>query len=110
MIGRVGGSSSGAPACDSAGRGECLEALERDVSSEFTRLSTVVHLHGGGAEGVGEDVVYDGLDHIAFQDAGPVLDIAGSYTLEEAVTELAAGRVHVVRLSPAAAKPRANAA
>jgi L-alanine-DL-glutamate epimerase-like enolase superfamily enzyme len=58
-----------------------LEALERDVSSDFTRLSTVVHLRGGGEEGVGEDVTYDGLDHVAFQDAGPTLPLAGSWTM-----------------------------
>ncbi len=60
-----------------------LEGLQLHVSSGFERLSTVVHLKGGGFEGVGEDVVYDGLDHIAFQDAGPVHDLAGSYTLNE---------------------------
>src|ERR671926_871963 len=60
-----------------------LEGLERDVSSAFTRLSTVIHLHGKGEEGVGEDVVYDALDHIAFQDAGPVHDLTGPSTLGE---------------------------
>jgi hypothetical protein len=59
-----------------------LDGLERDVSSDFTRLSTVICLHGGGEEGVGEDVTYDGLDHLALQDAGPVLPLAGSYTLD----------------------------
>ncbi len=29
---------------------------------DFTRPSTVVHLHGDGQEGIGEDVVYDVLD------------------------------------------------
>ena len=58
-----------------------LEALERDVSSEFTRLSTVVHLRGSGEDGVGEDVTYDGLDHVAFQDAGPTLPLGGSWTM-----------------------------
>ena len=58
-----------------------LEGLERDVSSEFTRLSTVIHMRGGGEEGVGEDVTYDALDHVAFQDAGAVLDLAGSHTI-----------------------------
>jgi L-alanine-DL-glutamate epimerase-like enolase superfamily enzyme len=52
--------------------GYTLEGLRAEVSSGFERLSTVVHLTGGGLEGVGEDVVYDALDHIAFQDAGPV--------------------------------------
>ncbi len=42
-----------------------LEGLRAQVSSGFERLSTVVHLHGGGAEGVGEDVVYDAEDHVA---------------------------------------------
>src|SRR5262249_59903205 len=36
---------------------------------------------GGGEEGVGEDVVYDSLDHIAFRDAGPSLDLAGKHTI-----------------------------
>jgi hypothetical protein len=52
--------------------GYTLEGLQANVSSGFERLSTVVHLTGEGLEGVGEDVVYDALDHIAFQDAGPV--------------------------------------
>ena len=43
---------------------------------DFTRPSTVVHLHGEGQEGIGEDVVYDVLDHIAHRDAGPVLDLS----------------------------------
>src|SRR5438093_696290 len=44
-------------------------------------MSTVIRLRGGGHEGVGEDVTYDALDHIALQDAGPVLDLAGEHTL-----------------------------
>jgi L-alanine-DL-glutamate epimerase-like enolase superfamily enzyme len=61
--------------------GYTLEGLERDVSSAFTRLSTVIHLEGVGEEGVGEDVTYDGLDHVALQDAGPALPLAGTWTL-----------------------------
>jgi L-alanine-DL-glutamate epimerase-like enolase superfamily enzyme len=60
-----------------------LEGLERDVSSDFTRLSTVIHLYGGGEEGVGEDVVYDALDHVALQETGPVHDLTGPSTLGE---------------------------
>jgi L-alanine-DL-glutamate epimerase-like enolase superfamily enzyme len=60
-----------------------LEGLERDVSSDFTRLSTVIHLHGKGEEGVGEDVVYDALDHIALQESGAVHDLTGPRTLRE---------------------------
>jgi L-alanine-DL-glutamate epimerase-like enolase superfamily enzyme len=63
--------------------GYSLEGLEANVSSDFTRLSTVIRMTGGGEEGVGEDVTYDALDHVALQDAGPVLDLAGSRTLGE---------------------------
>ena len=65
--------------------GYTLEGLQANVSSGFERLSTVVHLTGGGLEGVGEDVVYDALDHIAFQDAGPVhaKALSGRHTLGE---------------------------
>ena len=59
------------------------EGLSAQVSSAFERLTTVVHLHGGGVEGVGEDVVYDGEDQVALQEAGPTLALAGSYTLGE---------------------------
>jgi hypothetical protein len=50
---------------------------------EFTRPSTVIHLHGDGEEGIGEDVIYDVLDHIAHRDAGPVLDLTRAATLGE---------------------------
>jgi hypothetical protein len=59
-----------------------LEGLERDVSSDFTRLTTVVRLRGGGHEGVGEDVAYDALDHVAAQDAGADVPLAGRHTIE----------------------------
>ncbi len=58
-----------------------LEGLTKDVSSEFTRDTTVVHLSGAGHEGVGEDVTYHGLDHIAFQDEEKSLPISGSFTI-----------------------------
>jgi len=67
-----------------------LEPLERDVSSDFTRLSTVVRLHGGGHDGVGEDVTYEALDHIALQDAGASQPLAGAHTLDS-FAELLAG-------------------
>jgi L-alanine-DL-glutamate epimerase-like enolase superfamily enzyme len=60
-----------------------LEGLRAHVSSGFERLSTVVHLFGGGAEGVGEDVVYDAEDHVALQEAGPTHALAGRYALGE---------------------------
>ena len=58
-----------------------LEGLEHKITEEMERLTTVIRLKGGGEEGVGEDVVYDALDHVAFQDAGPVLDLAGEHTI-----------------------------
>jgi hypothetical protein len=60
-----------------------LEGLRAQVSSGFERLTTVVHLHGGELEGVGEDVVYQAEDHVAFQEAGAVHDLRGSYALGE---------------------------
>jgi len=58
-----------------------LQGLSADVSSGFQRLTTVVHLQGGGLEGVGEDVVYDAPDQTALQEAGAVLGLAGRWTL-----------------------------
>lgn len=49
----------------------------------FTRPSTLVRLRGGGQEGLGEDVIYDQLDHIAHRDAGAVLDLSAARTLGE---------------------------
>ena len=37
-----------------------------------------MRLRGGGDEGIGEDVIYDVLDHIAHRDAGPVHDLSGA--------------------------------
>jgi L-alanine-DL-glutamate epimerase-like enolase superfamily enzyme len=58
-----------------------LERLELDVSSGFFRVSTVIRLHGGGTDGVGEDVTYETPDHDRLQEAGPILPLAGSWTL-----------------------------
>jgi L-alanine-DL-glutamate epimerase-like enolase superfamily enzyme len=58
-----------------------LEPLQRDVSSDFTRFTTVIHLRGDGAEGVGEDVTYEGEAHELLQQAGPVQPLAGTWTL-----------------------------
>ncbi len=74
-----------------------LEGLELRFSEEFTRQTTLVQLHGpGGETGVGEDVVYDGLDHVALQAEGGALDLAGSYTLDSF-----AQRLEEVELWPA---------
>ncbi|MGH2962449.1 MAG: hypothetical protein ACRDL3_09695, partial [Solirubrobacterales bacterium] len=59
-----------------------LEGQDREYG-EFTRPSTIVHMRGDDHEGLGEDVVYTVLDHIAHRDAGPVHDLSGPGTLGE---------------------------
>jgi L-alanine-DL-glutamate epimerase-like enolase superfamily enzyme len=59
-----------------------LERLELVISPEFTRVTTVIHLRGGGEEGVGEDVTYGVPEQTTFQVEGPGLPLAGSRTLE----------------------------
>lgn len=67
-----------------------LERLERAVSSDFTRVSTVIRLRGAdGHEGLGEDVSYDAEDQQALQDAGATQPLAGSWTLESFCDNLA---------------------
>jgi L-alanine-DL-glutamate epimerase-like enolase superfamily enzyme len=66
-----------------------LERLERDVSSDFTRVTTVIRLRGGGHEGVGEDVVYDAEDHPDPGDPGAILPLAGEHTLGSFAEHLA---------------------
>jgi L-alanine-DL-glutamate epimerase-like enolase superfamily enzyme len=66
-----------------------LERLQRDVSSDFTRVSTVLRFRGDGHEGLGEDVSYDAEDQGALQDAGPIQPLAGTWTLESFCDHLA---------------------
>src|SRR2546429_8597091 len=54
-----------------------LEPLELRFTEEFTRMTTLVRLRGDGQDGVGEDVTYDGLDHVALQAAGAPAGLAG---------------------------------
>jgi hypothetical protein len=58
-----------------------LQGLRAEVSSDFERKSTVIHLRGADREGVGEDVTYDAVDHEIMQAAGPALPLAGRFTL-----------------------------
>ena len=58
-----------------------LEPLSLDIGRDFIRRTTVVHLHCGGEEGVGEDITYVEEDQLAFVAAGPVLDLTGDHTL-----------------------------
>ena len=61
--------------------GYALGGLELQVSSGFLRKSTVIHLGGGGEEGVGEDVTYDAAEHDLLQARGADLPLAGAWTL-----------------------------
>ena len=61
--------------------GYTLEALTRP-GEQWTRHSTVFRLHGAGHKGVGEDVTYDEGDQLRLQEAGPVLPLAGKWTLD----------------------------
>ena len=61
-----------------------FEGRELEFTPEFTRATTLIQLRGpGGETGVGEDVVYDEIDHVNLQADGPgTIDLAGSYTLD----------------------------
>ena len=59
-----------------------LDGLQQDVSSDFVRRTTVIRLRGGGEEGVGEDVTYDGDDQLGLQAEGPTLPIDGEFTID----------------------------
>ena len=58
-----------------------LELLSLQARPDFLRKTTVVHLRGGGEEGIGEDVTYDGEEHDRLQSRGSDLELAGSWTL-----------------------------
>jgi hypothetical protein len=71
-----------------------LERREQPVTRGFTRVTTVVHLRGGGAEGLGEDVTWYAEAHDREQAAGPVLPLAGSWTLDGFSTALGITEPH----------------
>jgi hypothetical protein len=58
-----------------------LEALSIDLRQEFVRRCTVVHLHGRGEEGIGEDVTYDQEVQLAFQAEEPPSGLERGWTL-----------------------------
>jgi hypothetical protein len=71
-----------------------LQRLEKRISSEFTRVTTLVRLKGGGEEGIGEDVTYTSTDHPPPAE----LPLAGSHTLD-AFSELV-GRLELFETEP----------
>ncbi len=58
-----------------------LEGLELQARADFLRKTTVVHLHGTGEEGIGEDVTYEAAEHDRLQERGADLRLAGEWTL-----------------------------
>jgi L-alanine-DL-glutamate epimerase-like enolase superfamily enzyme len=66
-----------------------LDGLVQDVSSDFTRKSTVIRLAGGGEDGIGEDVAYEAVDQEIAQEAGPGLPLAGDWTIRSFSAHLA---------------------
>ena len=59
-----------------------FEGLSITMGS-FERATTLIKLQGAGHEGIDEDVIYDVVDHIAQQDAGPPAGLNGSSTFDE---------------------------
>jgi hypothetical protein len=59
-----------------------LDVSSLDVSSGFTRKTTTIRLAGGGEEGLGEDVTYEAVEHDAQLARGPVLPLAGEWTID----------------------------
>lgn len=62
-----------------------LERLSAAFSAEFERRTTVVHLHGLGEQGVGEDVIYDPELHdlapLRAPEGGEAHPLLGTFTL-----------------------------
>ncbi|MBA3866614.1 MAG: hypothetical protein H0X42_09780 [Solirubrobacterales bacterium] len=77
-----------------------FEGLEIALG-EFERLTTVIKLRGGGHEGIGEDVTYDAVDHVAQQSAGAPAGLDGSGTFAKLSAKLDS-----IDLFPAAAPER----
>jgi hypothetical protein len=49
---------------------------------EFVRKTTLIQFHGDGETGVGEDVVYDPIDHELLQANSDSIDLAGEWTID----------------------------
>ena len=60
-----------------------LENLHAPIAGGRERVCTLLRFSGGGQEGLGEDVVYDEQEQLAFQRAGAAHDLSGSWTLAD---------------------------
>ena len=52
------------------------------MSERFTRLTTVVTLHGPGHRGIGEDTTHAPPNQLAFRSADAVLPLAGDWSVD----------------------------
>ncbi|MEA2172282.1 MAG: hypothetical protein QOF76_5582, partial [Solirubrobacteraceae bacterium] len=59
-----------------------LSGLELPLTPEYTRMTTVVRLHGASHEGVGEDTTYAAPDQLAVRVGGLDLPLAGDWTID----------------------------
>jgi hypothetical protein len=76
-----------------------LEQLALVPRPEFRRVTTVIHLRGGGHEGAGEDVTYQPEEH----ESPPLPDVAGRWTIESFSQHLDGARLFAhATLDPAA--------
>lgn len=63
---------------------ECqLSLRERETSSDFTRTTTVIELHGDGETGYGEDVTYESEDHYRHVEESGAPSVTGDYDFDE---------------------------
>src|SRR3954467_7623599 len=82
-----------------------LLPMARDISSGFTKVSTVVRLFGDGHEGQGEDVTWDQIDQIEqLRHAGDLSWLRGHRTLDEFSTLL--GLADLFPVEPIRETPR----
>jgi hypothetical protein len=59
-----------------------LSGRELALTERYTRMTTVVRLHGAGQEGEGEDTTYAMPDQLGFRAAGLDLALAGDWTID----------------------------
>jgi hypothetical protein len=59
-----------------------FEGLSKSVSSGFERVTTIIHIRGGGEEGIGEDVTYDAEEHAKQAEHGREHQLAGQWTFD----------------------------
>jgi hypothetical protein len=69
--------------------GYALEGLALQARPDFLRKTTVIHLQGGGEEGLGEDVTYTPEAHDRAYERGTDLPLAGSWTIDSFSQHLA---------------------